>query len=217
MAELLELVASWRALIVALVVFGFAPGFCLRLIVLIYPRNDPRRAELIAELYIVRRVQRPLWVAEQLEVALFEGLGHRISAALRKLSRRRRTLTRSDDEAVRKIEDDLERRKLIAKGAAVLFDTEVFGKQKREWTAQIPLPNHIGMAEAWQAEAAARAMRNLDYEFGGGACHDAVAAQLSWVQRLASASCQDDVRQRLLAVVADLQNLVEVDMRDSEV
>jgi hypothetical protein len=77
MAELLEAVASWPSLLLVVVIFGFAPGFCLRLIVLAYPHGDPRRAELIAELYAVPRIQRPLWVAEQLEVALFEGLGHR--------------------------------------------------------------------------------------------------------------------------------------------
>jgi hypothetical protein len=49
--------------------------------VLAYPRDDPRRAELIAELYAVPRIQRPLWVAEQLETALFEGLKLRISAS----------------------------------------------------------------------------------------------------------------------------------------
>ena len=81
MAELLEALASWSSLVLVVVVFGFAPGFCLRLIVLAYPRGDPRRAELIAELYAVPRIQRPLWVAEQLEVALFEGLPHRVSAA----------------------------------------------------------------------------------------------------------------------------------------
>jgi hypothetical protein len=84
MAELLEVIASWPSLLLVVVVFGFAPGFCLRLIVLAYPRGDPRRAELIAELYAVPRIQRPLWVAEQLEVALFEGLGHRVSAARRR-------------------------------------------------------------------------------------------------------------------------------------
>lgn len=71
-----------------LVVFGFTPGFCLRLIVLAYPRNDPRRTELIAELYAEPRIQRPLWVAEQLEVGLFEGLGHRLSAVSHRLTRR---------------------------------------------------------------------------------------------------------------------------------
>jgi diguanylate cyclase (GGDEF)-like protein len=85
MAELLEAVAFWPSLVLVVVVFGFAPGFCLRLIVLAYPRSDPRREELIAELYAVPRIQRPLWVAQQLEVALFEGLGQRVSAAIRRL------------------------------------------------------------------------------------------------------------------------------------
>lgn len=91
MVELLQTVASWPTLLLVVVVFGFAPGFCLRLIVLAYPRSDPRRSELIAELYAVPRIQRPLWVAEQLEVALFEGLSHRLRAALRQLARRRRS------------------------------------------------------------------------------------------------------------------------------
>ena len=95
MAELLEAVTSWPSLLLVLVVFGFAPGFCLRLIVLAYPRNDPRWAELIAELYAVPRIQRPLWVAEQLEVALFEGLPHRASAALRRLTGLRRARARA--------------------------------------------------------------------------------------------------------------------------
>lgn len=91
MAELLNLVslvASWRSLLLVVVVFGFAPGFCLRLIVLAYPRHDPRRDELIAELYAVPRIWRPLWVAEQLETALFEGLKQRARSASRWLRRR---------------------------------------------------------------------------------------------------------------------------------
>jgi hypothetical protein len=88
MAEFLEAVVSWPSLLSVVVVFGLAPGLCLRLIVLAYPRGDPRRAELIAELYAVPRIQRPLWVAEQLEVALFEGLGHRISATRRRRAHR---------------------------------------------------------------------------------------------------------------------------------
>ncbi|HSL08148.1 MAG TPA: hypothetical protein VK887_09235 [Pseudonocardiaceae bacterium] len=97
MDELLEAVASWPGVGLVVVVFGFAPGFCLRLIVLAYPRGDPRRAELIAELYAVPRIQRPLWVAEQLEVALFEGLGHRVSAAIRRLTGRRRARPQTDE------------------------------------------------------------------------------------------------------------------------
>jgi hypothetical protein len=91
MAALLQTVASWPSLLLVIVVFGFAPGFCLRLIVWTYPRDDPRRCELVAELYAVPRIQRPLWVAQQLEVALFEGLTPRVSAAIRRRRDRRRT------------------------------------------------------------------------------------------------------------------------------
>jgi Sigma-70 factor, region 1.1 len=76
--ELLDAMVSWKAFVVSLLVFGFAPGAVLRLIVLAFPRNDPRRRELLAELYAVPRLVRPYWVFEQLEVALFEGLGERI-------------------------------------------------------------------------------------------------------------------------------------------
>jgi hypothetical protein len=90
MTELLKALTSpWNFLLVVLV-FGLAPGLCLRVIVLAYPRDDPRREELIAELYGVPRITRPLWVAEQLEVALFEGLAHRVSAAIRRRTVRRR-------------------------------------------------------------------------------------------------------------------------------
>jgi len=69
---------SWPMLVLALFVFGFAPGLMLRLIVLAYSRDDPRRHELRGELYHVPRFERPFWVMEQLELALVEGLGQRI-------------------------------------------------------------------------------------------------------------------------------------------
>ena len=59
-------------------VFGFAPGVVLQLIVLLYRRGNPRRQELLGELYAVPRIERPFWVAEQLEVAIFEGLRDRL-------------------------------------------------------------------------------------------------------------------------------------------
>lgn len=71
---------AWPTLGVALLVFGFAPGVVLRLIVLFYRRGNPRRRELLGELYAAPRIERPFWVAEQLEVALFEGLRDRFRA-----------------------------------------------------------------------------------------------------------------------------------------
>ena len=60
MTELLEAIKVWPSLLVVVVVFGLAPGLGLRLIVLGYPPADPRRAELIAELYAVPRIAAPV-------------------------------------------------------------------------------------------------------------------------------------------------------------
>jgi len=87
MDELVQAVASWRDLVFVLVVFGFAPGFVLRLLVRLYPRDDPRRTELIAELYALDRWKRPLFVTEQIETVLFEGLPHRVAALWQRLTR----------------------------------------------------------------------------------------------------------------------------------
>ncbi|AVH20281.1 hypothetical protein [Nocardia cyriacigeorgica] len=86
MIELLEAVTSWKSFFIALLVFGFAPGVLLRVIVRLYPRSDPRRRELVAELYAVPLPMRPIFVVEQLETALCEG----VSARWRGLSRRDR-------------------------------------------------------------------------------------------------------------------------------
>lgn len=78
---MLEAIVSWPTLLVALLVFGFAPGALLRLIVLAFRRDDPRRRELLAELHTVPHMDRPFWVLEQLEVALFEGVWRGITTA----------------------------------------------------------------------------------------------------------------------------------------
>lgn len=78
MTNLLDLLVSWRAFVLILLVFGFAPGAVLRLIVHAFPAGDLRRDELLAELPAVPWAERPLWVAAQLEVALFEGLWGRV-------------------------------------------------------------------------------------------------------------------------------------------
>jgi hypothetical protein len=79
MSSLVSQVISWPVLGTALAVFGFAPGAVLRVIVLAFRRDDPRRRELLGELHAVPRIERPFWVAEQLEVALFEGLRSRFA------------------------------------------------------------------------------------------------------------------------------------------
>ena len=74
----METVISTEGLLVPIVVFGLAPGLLLRLIVLAFSKDDPRREELRAGLDGVPRLERPFWVLEQIEVAIAEGLGARM-------------------------------------------------------------------------------------------------------------------------------------------
>jgi transcriptional regulator with XRE-family HTH domain len=120
------------------------------------------------------------------------------------------SLVGSTDNALAEEDESVKRRKLLAHGAAVLFGTAVLGADRGQWLpspAQTPAPSHIGMTDVKQVEAATRAMRALDYQFGGGACRDAVVAQLSWAQRLLGASSKEEVRLRLYRALGDLQNL----------
>lgn len=77
MSIALESLSAPHLLVAALLIFGVAPGVLLRIISLAYRHDDPRRHEMVAELYAVPRWERPFWVLEQAEVALFEGLWER--------------------------------------------------------------------------------------------------------------------------------------------
>jgi hypothetical protein len=70
-----------------------------------------------------------------------------------------------------------------------------------------PAPSNIGLSDVKEVEAATSSMRALDYQFGGGACRDAVIAHLSWAQRLLGASGKEKVRLRLFRALGDLHNL----------
>lgn len=80
MVELIELLAGPQALfalVITVAIFGLCPGLILRQIVRMYPKDHPRRAEIVAELYQIDLFARPVWVGAQLETALSEGLGLR--------------------------------------------------------------------------------------------------------------------------------------------
>lgn len=77
MSELLNTLVDLKAFLLVLIVFGVAPGVVVRLMSFAFHRDDPRRQEMRAEFYAVPRLSRPLWVAEQVEVVIFEGLRDR--------------------------------------------------------------------------------------------------------------------------------------------
>jgi transcriptional regulator with XRE-family HTH domain/tetratricopeptide (TPR) repeat protein len=68
-------------------------------------------------------------------------------------------------------------------------------------------PARIGMVDVEHVEALTAAMRAVDYAHGGGACRDAIAAQVRWSQQLLAADATDETRRCLLVALADLHNL----------
>jgi DNA-binding CsgD family transcriptional regulator len=83
--NLVDATAVWPTLLVTILIFSLVPGVVLRLAVLLYPSDHPRRAELIAELEVVPRWQRPFWVAEAIPAPLFEGIPLRLTARAKRL------------------------------------------------------------------------------------------------------------------------------------
>lgn len=70
-----------------------------------------------------------------------------------------------------------------------------------------PVRVRIGLSDVEQLESITGVMRALDYRYGGGACRDAVVAQVAWAQRLLGSRYAEDVRERLHLALADLHNL----------
>ncbi|HEV8560033.1 MAG TPA: helix-turn-helix transcriptional regulator [Actinophytocola sp.] len=108
-------------------------------------------------------------------------------------------------------DESVKRRKFLAHAAAVAVGAHVLGDaDSGSWVSNpvlTPAPGRIGMTDVRQVEAATRALRSLDYQYGGGFCRDAVVAQLSWGQQMLGASGPDHVKKRLHVALADLHNL----------
>ncbi len=107
-------------------------------------------------------------------------------------------------------DESVKRRKFLSHAAAVTMGAAVFGTESGPWlpnSAQTPAPGRIGMTDVQQIQAATKALRDLDYRYGGGTCRDAVVAQLSWAQQLLDAHSTEGVRKKLFVSLADMHNL----------
>lgn len=83
-------------------------------------------------------------------------------------------------------------RTLLSHAANVTMGTSV--NEVARWWQPVdrevaPAPSNIGLCDVEHLQALTAAMRALDYRHGGGACRDAVAAQVRWAQQLLEASC----------------------------
>src|SRR4030088_1818024 len=107
-------------------------------------------------------------------------------------------------------DESVKRRRFLAHAAQVTMGAAVLGPDSGSWSAnpaRTPAPGRIGITDVRQVEAATRALRSLDYQYGGGFCRDAVVAQLSWGQQMLGASGAEHVKKRLHVALADLHNL----------
>ncbi|GAA1967112.1 helix-turn-helix transcriptional regulator [Amycolatopsis minnesotensis] len=114
------------------------------------------------------------------------------------------------DEQQAEEDESVKRRKFLAHAAQVTMGAAVFGPTSEAWAsspARTPAPGRIGMTDVRLVEAATRALRALDYQYGGGFCRDAVVAQLSWGQQMLESSAVDVVKSRLFVALADLHSL----------
>ncbi|SFA82643.1 Transcriptional regulator, contains XRE-family HTH domain [Amycolatopsis marina] len=115
----------------------------------------------------------------------------------------------ADDQQAEE-DESVKRRKFLAHAAQVTMGAAVFGPSSEAWAAspaRTPAPGRIGMTDVRQVEAATRALRALDYQYGGGFCRDAVVAQLSWGQQMLQANGAELVKSRLYVALADLHSL----------
>jgi tetratricopeptide (TPR) repeat protein len=117
------------------------------------------------------------------------------------------TTTVQDPQTVE--EESVKRRRFLAHAAAVTMGAGSLVMDSGTWAnpTQTPAPGQIGMTDVRQVEAATRALRALDYQYGGGFCRDAVVAQLSWGKQMLGASGTELVKDRLSVALADLHNL----------
>jgi len=73
--------------------------------------------------------------------------------------------------------------------------------------AWAPTPDHVGLPDVARLETITAQLRGLDRQYGGGACRDAVLAQVAWAQQLLRAQVAEDAVHALHVAVADLHAL----------
>jgi transcriptional regulator with XRE-family HTH domain len=73
--------------------------------------------------------------------------------------------------------------------------------------AWAPAPVQVGRADVDRLVEITEQLRALDHGYGGGACRDAVLAQVAWTQQLLRAQVAEDAVRPLHLAIADLHNL----------
>lgn len=78
MSEYVIIGTGLLGVLISAIVFGFVPGALMRQVVRLWPKEHPRRAELIAEVYVIDYGKRLLFLFSVFEMGLFEGVAERL-------------------------------------------------------------------------------------------------------------------------------------------
>jgi transcriptional regulator with XRE-family HTH domain/tetratricopeptide (TPR) repeat protein len=110
----------------------------------------------------------------------------------------------------RAVDEGEDVRRLLSHAAAVTIGAAVV--DVASWWQPVertltPVPQRIGDSDMAQLEAITRSLRATDYQYGGGACRDAVIGQVRWAQRFLSAEYSESIGCRLHLALGDLHNL----------
>lgn len=103
------------------------------------------------------------------------------------------------------VDEDMERRKLLAIAGAILFGAPVFGEPEPLAVRRVLIdpPRRVGMADVRMYEATLRQLQALQRGVGGLATREPLAATAKAGEQLLQAEAAPDVHQRLKFLVSD--------------
>jgi transcriptional regulator with XRE-family HTH domain len=149
----------------------------------------------VSEIFKGRRVQ-----AYDILVRIADGLG--IPRGLMGLAYDEATTEPGEEE----VDEDVERRKLLALAGSILFGAPVFGQPEPLAVRRVLLnpPRRVGMADVRMYEATMLELQALQREVGGRATREPLAATAKAGEQLLKAEGTPDVHRRLRLLVSDV-------------
>ena len=109
-------------------------------------------------------------------------------------------------EVQEEVDEDVERRKLLAIAGAIMFGTPVFGKPEPLTVRRVLIdpPRRIGMSDVRMYEATMMELQALQREIGGRATREPLVATAKAGEQLLEAEAAPDVHRRMRFLVSDV-------------
>jgi transcriptional regulator with XRE-family HTH domain len=115
-------------------------------------------------------------------------------------------LAYTEDEPEPEVDENVERRKLLALAAAILFGQPVFGRPEPLVVRKVLLnpPRRIGASDLKMYEATMLQLQDLQRQVGGRATREPLAATAKAGEQLLQAEATPEVHQRMRFLVSDV-------------